>query len=181
MNATELFHADGVSAETWYCGKCRTVHRSQGEAEQCCTPYKCKGCDKETPRYSYRCSDCQSADLIQQEKERFDKAEKVTEWDGQIFFEDNYYSDIEELEDGLGSSEMPEYVWTCTSRNFVNVDIDSILEWIDQDSYEGFDPDALDGVEELKTAIEAFNKLNDHIELYEPNFNKALILAKDKE
>ncbi len=35
MNATELFHQDGKTANVFYCGKCRIVKRSKEEAETC--------------------------------------------------------------------------------------------------------------------------------------------------
>ena len=81
MNATELFLTDGKPAGIFFCEKCRTVARTKGDADQCCAPYLCKVCGKDSGRKFWTiCESCIVAQMEAKEDERFRNAEKLTEW-----------------------------------------------------------------------------------------------------
>lgn len=186
MNAIELFHHDGRAAGVFACGKCRTVWGAQPQAEQCCAPYHCQTCGVEVPRYNTSCSACFAAEQNRIDRTRFHNAEKVESWDGWIYCEgfgrDGFSQSIgellEECEDE--GKELPEYAWTCTPNAFVEVSIGDIKEQIidSEFCYEDFDPDDLNGIEELAAAISVFNEANAGVLTYSPNFKKA-VLIKD--
>lgn len=185
MNATELYHKDGTSAGVYYCEKCRCVGASVAAAEDCCRPNKCDRCGREVNRYHYRCDECWKLDRARQEQERFEKAEKLTEWDGWVFCdgwgESGYFESMETFMDdveGSGPDCAPEYVWTCKPMAFVRVDMRSILSQIEDDSYDGFDAETLNGIDDLEKAIGEFNERNKDVLSYEPDFTKAVLIPK---
>lgn len=187
MNAIELYHQDGKSAGIFYCSSCRHVKRTEGEANECCTPTKCRYCGKESGRQHYlACESCDRANQAKKEEERFEKARKLTEWDGWVYldgtgnngysesisdFWDNWESDHDEAD------EKPAYVWACKENHFAVVDISYITDRIDDDAYEDFNTDGLKGLEELKAAIEKFNEANKDVVSYEPDYGIAILLA----
>lgn len=177
MNATELFLKDGRTAGVFYCEKCRVVARTKDDADQCCVPYICKTCGKETGRRFYTiCDTCVTAKHAKEERERFDKAEKLTEWSGWVVCGDDFYESVSDMLDMVDHEELPQYVWACKSRQFVKVDICSILEGIGEDGYEDFDPDTLDGIPALDTALKAFEDANATVLSYEPDYTKAVLI-----
>lgn len=183
MNAIELYHKDGKATGVFYCVKCRCVSRDKVSADKCCEPMKCDMCGCDVPQYHSRCSTCWQLATDQKERERFEKAEKVTEWSGPVFCEGVGYNEgfagcIEDLLDDVEPEDMPEYVWTCLSRPSCELDYDSIIENATSDAHEEFDPGILDGAEELKAAIEKFNEQNKGYVSWEPDFTKALLIQK---
>ncbi len=186
MNATELFLRDGTPANVWFCGKCHLVKVSSEQAEQCCEPYKCKYCGKESGRqYLMVCRPCEEENNLKTEAERFDKAEKVTSWDGWIFHEgtgnDGYSVSVQEfLEDWKDSAaegdELPKYVWACKPNYFVRAQVGDIMERLADDAYDDFDEDDLNGLDDLKAAIERFNEANKGICSYAPDYKTAVLL-----
>ena len=179
MNATELFHADGKSSGIYYCGQCRIVHRERESAEQCCKPYICS-CGAECLKHWLICDDCRRKKDIAKERERFEKAEKVTAWNGAVAdpHSDRYGRNLDELLELLDYDEAdpPEYVWTCHERPVCVLDYDTIIEHATNDAYEDFDPGSLDGKKELTEALEKFNALNKENVVWEPNYKLALVL-----
>ena len=160
MQAEELFLSSGKSAGVYYCTACKLVRRTKEEADDCCSPYKCQQCGKETERYHTICNSCQRKKEHVAEVARFEKAEKLSTFDGWLFHGDKYYETIGDLLDDIDDdADIPEYVWATTSCHFVRLDIGAVEELtVDGDSaYEYFD-DTPCGIDELKTAIEEFNK-----------------------
>jgi len=190
MNATELFVKEGKSAGIYFCGQCRCVARTQEEAERCCKPYACDKCGKEILRYHTRCNDCDNTERARIERERFDKAEKLTEWIGWVYceglgFRDGFFESITELFDALADEESglpeyvwtwPEYVWTCTPDRFVHADVSDITDRMADQAYEDWDPADLNGLEELKAALDKFNEANKDAISYSPDYTKAVLL-----
>ncbi len=186
MNPIQLFHADGQPAkDTHYCGECRIIHATKHLAEQCCVPPKCEDCGEPAAQYYTVCDSCREKRAAERERERFEKAEKVTEWDGPVYLEglggDDYVAnaaDIEELLYNYGDDDRPrpEYVWTCHSVSFAQVDLNAVIENIAENSYDDWDESDLEGTEELGKAIGAFNEKNKGIVSWEPNYKKALLL-----
>lgn len=185
MNAIELFHADAKSAGVFYCAKCRYVARSKDDADKCCEPTKCRYCGKPSGRQHWLCCDaCQKINDEKKESERFQKAKKVTEWDGWVYLDgtgrDGFSESVAEFrenwEDDHECDELPEYVWACKQNHFAVADVSDITERIADNAYEDFEPDDLNGLDELKSAIEKFNEANKDIVSYEPDYNIAVLL-----
>lgn len=184
MNATELYLKDGRAAGIFFCGECRIVHRDESLANQCCSPRFCTRCGvAEQPKYSLLCEPCARLASAERERERFEKAEKVEEWDGWVYCEgtgrDGYSESIEELLDLLEDSgdPIPPYVWTCTAIPFAAVTIDEIKDRICDDAYEDFDADDLSGLDDLKEALDKFNQANEGVLSYQPDYTKAVLIC----
>ena len=186
MNAIELYLEHGKSAGIFYCEKCRQVAGSQVLAEQCCQNYLCSKCGKDVGSRSWLvCDACRAADETAKERERFEKAEKLTAWDGWVYLEgtgNNGYSEslsdfYDRWADANGEdADLPEYVWACKSEQFVTVDFDGIMENIEENGYEDFDSRTLNGLEELKAAIKQFEAANAGVLSYSPDFTKAILI-----
>jgi hypothetical protein len=119
------------------------------------------------------------------EKERFEKAIKIpeSEWAGSVYSEghgwnDGYFNDIDDLKECLEDEDAAEieYVWACDEEASCYLDLDRILESATEDTHEDFRIDDLNGLEELKLAINKFNELNKDQVSWNINFKKAIIL-----
>ena len=192
MNATELYHKDGKSTGVFYCSKCRLVRREQQHAEQCCGVRHCHTCPAEAADGRIYCAPCQLIHEMAREAARYDKAEKVTSWDGWVYredcgYQDGYFNSVAEYLDWIAESDeeaadngdtepaMPDYVWTCSENRFCQLDYDSIIENATQDAYEDWNTE-VNGADDLKAAIEKFNEANKELISYHPNYKRALIL-----
>lgn len=180
MNATELYVKDGRSAGVWYCEKCKQVHEHRVLAEECCKPQIC-GCGAECADGWTMCNKCRSADKAAKERERFDRSEKVTEWEGPVYHPtlDIYARDISELLETLREIHRPtlEYVWTCKSVPIYALDTDRIVD----EAVTDFVPESMweidpNGLAELRQAIEHFNNANKDLVYWEVDYNKAMVL-----
>lgn len=190
MTSFQLHKESGEPVNVWVCGECGKVGWNKDAAERCCAPHTCKTCGKEEPMSE--CRECSDARYAQKERERFEKAEKVTTWDGWVFcdegfgYQDGYFESVEDLLDYLSDQNAdfeeplltPEYCWTCEPRQFVAVDAEDIYERIENDeaAYEEFERGSLNGTDELEAALRAFEKANESIVSYHPDYSKALIL-----
>lgn len=189
MNATELFIQSGESAGIYFCGQCKRVaYDGRQGAERCCLPHKCITCGKDEE--TRECPECSDARFAKQERERFEKAEKITEWGGWVFcdgnygYKDGYFESVSDLMDWIGdhNADYPqleinlEYVWPCKETEFVCVDVDDIYERIEERGYEDFERGSLVGTNELEAAIAVFEKANESIVSYEPDYSRALLL-----
>lgn len=189
MNAKELFHQDGKSAGVFYCGECRNVAKSQELAEECCAPYKCQYCGCDVPRKNFRtaCPDCIASNDEKKERERFESAEKLTEWDGPVFCEsasynEGFFPSLAELYDYFGceanfdedgSEALPPYAWACNVIQFVSYDVGSIKESLE--GYEDWEGDT-DGDNELQAALDAWAERNAKVVRWEPDYKRAVLL-----
>lgn len=186
MNATELYLKDGRFAGIFYCSECHLVKLTKDQADRCCEPTKCQYCGKESGRKHYlACESCERANQLKKEAERFDKAEKLTQWDGWVFLEgtgrDGHYESLSDFWDNwelehYEADEKPKYVWTCKKIHFAVADVSDITERIADNGYEDFDTDDLNGLDDLKAAIEKFNEANKDVVSYEPDYKRAVIL-----
>jgi len=75
--------------------------------------------------------------------------------------------------------EKPKYVWACKKNFFAVADVSDITERIADNGYEDFDPDDLNGLDDLKAAIEKFNEANKDVVSYEPDYGVAILLNAD--
>lgn len=182
--AIELFNKDGKAVGVFCCSRCRLVFGDKRIAESCCGDRFCDCGNKIEERYYTVCTKCRKVADAKREREKFEKAEKVTEWDGFVWDGSDYYPDIGELIERYSDDErpLPEYVWTCDATAFATLTIDRVKDWINDggDAPEDFDADDLDGWRELEAAIEKFNKANAGCLSYWPNEKKALLLTPKK-
>lgn len=188
MNATELYLKDGKSAGVFYCEKCRHVAGSQILADQCCKNYLCSRCGNDVGSRSWLiCETCRHAADVEKELDRFNRAEKLTAWDGWVFLEgtghDGFSESLSEFCDywsdeyGEGA-KLPEYVWACKVNHFVRATIDDIIGGMESEAPDDFDFDSLEGLHELESALEKFNQENSDVCSYSPDYSKAILLNK---
>jgi hypothetical protein len=183
MHPTELFNPDHTSAELYRCGKCQVVHHNLLHAEECCGTYKCRECGTDTGgRHTLLCQACQAEKERRLEAHRFERAEKITTWDGWVHLP-NTGRFAPNLQDLLGylppNYVHPTYVWTCTGEQFAHVSLDQIIEQMSDNAYEDFQFADLKGVPELIAALEAFNEANKDNptgRIYHPDYTRALLV-----
>ena len=194
MNAFELLRRQEVNGIVSYvltgvfaCGKCGLLCGTKYDgnprerAEECCTPGRCRECGAEkdpADQHYTNCAPCRRKNDAQKELDRITTAEKLDSWDGPVYCEgavsgQNYFESVEELIGELETSEVPasewpEYADTCRSEPACVLDLDAILEYATQESFEDA-TDHLNGTEELGAAIEKFNALNVGVVTYYPN------------
>lgn len=192
MNIFQLYRQSGESVNVWVCGKCGKVGWNQQVAEKCCLPHTCRTCGKE--EQLSECWECSKKRHAKKELDRYEKAEKVTTWDGWVFcdegfgYQDGYFKSVSSLLGYITDHNAdqddplltPEYAWTCQKRQFVSVDAEDIYERIENDesAYEDFERGSLNGTEELETALLAFAKANEDLVSYYPDYSKAVLLAE---
>lgn len=194
MNATELFLKDGRTSGIYFCGECRIVHPSEDRANKCCTNPECSKCGVDTgERYYTVCEPCRRAEETRNEQERFEKAEKISsdKWGGWVFLEGAGYnngyfesvSDYLDWHDGNSEDPLPEYLWTCTETPFVVAYLDDVIENVlnQEGCPEDFDPDDINGIDELKAAIKKFNEDNEGTLSYFPDYKKAVLIKKEEQ
>lgn len=191
MNAKELFKRVGkeeVVFETvsrWFCGKCGVIHKEQTAAEQCCKPVLCKCGVEVEEKYWLVCKTCRSEQEKKKEQERFDRAEKLTDWDGPVYSDDldEFYQDLEAFYDDLSNSDCDldqvKYVFPCDKVPVVLLDSARILENSLEEAYEGFELSDLSGLDELEAAIDLFNERNENTVNWEPNYKKVVLLDQE--
>ena len=176
MNATKLFHADGKPAGIWYCTACRLVARTQDAADRCCMPVLCACGVPVKPGWTI-CSTCCEAAEAAKEKARFEKATKLTNWDGPVMTPaGDFLEGLEDL-DGTLEEELPAYVWACNKVPVVALDLDNILEDAPPDASAGFPGGDLTGVAEVGQALEAFNVANAGVVEWELDYTRAVTVT----
>ena len=175
MNATKLFHADGKPAGIWYCTACRLVARTQDAADRCCMPVLCACGVPVKPGWTI-CSTCCEAAEAAKEKARFEKATKLTNWDGPVMTPaGDFLEDLDTLVEA--DDEPPAYVWVCNTVPVVVLDLDNVLEDATQAAYDGFTWGDLTGVAELGKALEAFNVANAGVVEWELDYTRAVTVT----
>jgi hypothetical protein len=185
--AVELYKQDGTATGVFYCSECRAVFPNADQAQICHGQRTCE-CGKQIEsRYQTYCDDCwrNKSDTEQREKEskRFDVAAKIQWGDykgGMIFNGDRYFTDLEELEDHYFDAPLPAYVWACKDVGVSKASPDSIYENMLDGMWEDADEGDLNGREELEAAIAAFNKANESISVWEPDYGTAILIPKSE-
>lgn len=182
--AIELYKKDGATAGIFYCSECRCVYKTRDEADNCHGEKLC-ACGKKIERRFYaECDDFQSKrwneESRQKEAERLEKAKKISEkeYTGTFVFgpDDNYYEDIESAIDQYLEGQEPEYVWACKDIGVPKANAESIYENLLDNMWEDADHNDLNGVDELEAAVEAFNKANDSIHVWTPDYSTAVLV-----
>jgi len=104
-------------------------------------------------------------------------------WDGGVFLDDEYYRSvedfIEDMEDIEENYELPKYLYAAKPHKVVNGDrlYDDILEQLTEDGWEDISDNDFYGLDELKTAIEAFAKANESVVVYHPDCSTLIDMA----
>ncbi len=142
-------------------------------AEGCCKPYHCEDCGIETPRYWLVCESCRT-------KRQYEKAEKLTKWDGWVCWEghgcdDGYFPSIYELLNYCTDEDIdpPRWVFVCKKTEH-RICVDNVLDQMLDDAHEGAADNLVD-VQELYDFVEAWNAKQDIITYY-PDYGKVLLL-----
>lgn len=187
MNPFELFLADHRPAGIWACGKCRVVARDLYTAERCCGPHFCPKCGRVVEStYDQTCDGCFEDAEIAAEAARFEEAEKIPaeNYDGWVYIdiEEKFYKSVDDLKDFLhwdypdkGDAGRPTYAWACLSEPIVNCSVDD-LRIGEDNAYEEFEVEGCAGLVELEEALAKFNKLNESLLVYRPDYKRAVIL-----
>jgi len=171
----------------WLCGHCRAVHASKDLADgcvYCCCSYCKLPTDKPHQTYHDACAD---AMLAKVERDRFEKAEKLTDHDGWVYCDgiahnNGYFPSLAELiadleDDEIDPKEWPEYAWTCAAIPFQTPCVDTIIENITSDMFEDA-VEHINGREELKAALAAFGEANKSLITYTPDYRRAVLIPR---
>jgi len=185
---------DGKTATIWCCGNCKRVASSQEYAEKCCVCYYCgKLIEDNTDKclssphskdnipssYHFKCL---AESQAKRHQEKVDKAEKIENWDGGVFWNDEYYESVEDAADSIygyyfDDEEKPGYLWVAKLAgthpliNFGRL-IEDIEERLGLDSDGEGCYDYLVGTEEFKQACEDFNEKNKNLEWYVEDYTR---------
>jgi hypothetical protein len=121
---------------------------------------------------------------MKHDAEVLEKAELVTDYEGPVYldgvgngsFGKGFFSDVQELSEHLDfhEGERPLFAHCCTSRKF-SIDLDSVLENATQEMYDDI-ADDVDGVTELQDAVDAFNKANESIKTWDPDYKRKVAI-----
>ena len=166
----------------WVCKTCGRFWKDDEDMARycCCASMPCASCGGRTDKRYTLCGKCRAEKKAREEQEMFDKAEKVTEWDGLVFDGNTYYDNIEALSDAYYDDGVvkPKYVWCCQNVP-IKIDIHRILD----DLLSDYDPRYeinLVGAEKLCNAVEEFNCANFYSGIYEVDYTKAVLLGGEK-
>jgi hypothetical protein len=170
----------------FYCSECRVVHPNKEQAEWCHGERLCACGSKVTQGYFQRlCSECDRKEWrekeAKREQERFDAAKKITaaEYDGaHVYLGDKYFDSVEEAIDEFLEGQEPEYVWACTDHGIRKAELEDVTQSIVENMWEDADTNDLNGLDELQTAIDAFNKANESLQMWEPDFSTAILVNR---
>jgi len=195
-NLIRLFLPDGKPTRFALCKECGTLKsaddvNSTAFAEYCC---HCEECEALIPTgkakwYGRWCDSCWSIRAAEKEKERFQKAEKIQSdgyhgpvWYPHCGYNDGFFDDVESLLDYLqdnldedGHKEGPRYAFAVNAISFVQIDCRAILENFDEP--DDFDYE-LDGVQDLESAVEAFEAKNAELKRWDVDYSRAIILPE---
>jgi len=141
------------------------------------------------------------------EQELFDKAEKLTSWDGLVYWEgapddlycyttggDGYFESGGELlaaiaacnkyleDKPVDAIESPDYIWCCRKYGVSEFCAKELLSDSFEDLYEdAWDDVPAEAIAKLDAALQEFYESTRHIVGYSPDYKRALILKQDEE
>lgn len=186
VDPIELYLKDGdefVKTKNWGCGVCRVISTSEHHARMCCAPRVCNRCGGDiVEKHWTQCCGCRDETAIKKEREKFEKAEKVSpaDWDGGVFYGDEYFSELGGFIDNHVDDIVeapPEYLWVAEPRQVVVIEEGRIIqEIIENDGWEDMTADSLDGIPEFVAAIRQFEEVNKTVFSYWESNTKALDL-----
>lgn len=175
---------DAKEITVYKCSKCGQAYTTKEWADKCCEPKPKKvcencGCELDEKCHFTVCGPCR-------EKRRYNRCAKMTlkEYyevypDGMLVYNDNYFSDYEDLEDYCTYNEcdVPKYAYG-TSKCYSEIDIDCAIENAEENAYEDaeFDSTAL---KELHDFIDKWNEKHKLSYFEEANIVVLLESAED--
>jgi len=169
---------DAIKTVVYKCSSCKAVYWDEDKAEKCCAPKFCEDCGVEVKKYLIRCKACGL-------KRKFERAEKLTpeEYDGWVYSEEvdgyneGYYADVDEFVEHCEDNDVPVPDWVfCCYEHKHRLDIDSALERMTEDAYEGADEHLVD-VNELYEFVEKWNAKQNIVSYY-PDYKRVVVLKK---
>jgi hypothetical protein len=119
------------------------------------------------------------------EARAFDRAQKVAEeeWDGWVCYGDDYFPSVEDLHDrlacdGVAREDYPTYCWATRKQRVIQgLDAESVVEHcLDAWGWEDMDLFDLNGIPQLRAALEAFEKANADVVSYHEDRSIAVLL-----
>lgn len=189
MNTEQLFLENGEPTGVYFCSKCRTVYRSESQAEDCCLCLTCR----KALRVSYYtvCDACKQVMELEQERKHedairkiFDAAEEVTEFE-HLWWNDRMYSGIDEILDDCEDGVVPEFVHPMKPEHFEGFVLQRLIDdyneniLIDDDAFDV--SEHLSGLDELNAAFDEFNQKNENVVICWFEDNKKKVRVKPKE
>ena len=183
--AIELFKQDGTAAGIFFCSQCRIVYASKEQAQWCHGERIC-GCGAKITQgyYQRKCGECDTKEFrakqAAKESERFENAAKIkaADYTGEhVYCGDQFYDSVDDTIDQYLEGHEPEYVWACTTHGLPAVDLEDVTTNLLESMWEDADTSDLNGLEELEVALIAFNKANESIRLWEPDYSTAILIS----
>lgn len=184
--AVELYEKDGRATGVYFCSTCRVVYADKDGADWCHGERLC-ACGNKIPQHDRgrKCNECRSKEWQEKERkreaERFDAATKISESDYKgehVYSNDKYYDSVADAIDGYLEGHEPEYVWACQDKRLPPIDLEDVTCNLLDNMWEDADTSDLHGIDELEAAIEAFNKANESILMWEPDYSIAILVKK---
>lgn len=183
--AIELYKKDASPAGVFFCSVCRSVYATKDQAEWCHGERIC-ACGKKVRQgyFQRKCDECQGKEWREKEAakeaERFEKATKIKASDytgDHVMCGDKFYDSVEDAIDQYLEGQEPEYVWACEEHGIPTLDLDDVLCNVVENLWEDADTSDLNGVEELEAALNAFNKANESLQMWEVDYSTAILTA----
>lgn len=197
MNAYYMHKPDGTRTDISSCGVCGKMARGETNfdiSEKCCTCYDCGlplgEDDRQYANQKLYHRACESKRRSEGDAATMEKAELVAEYDGPVYCEaaghgsygDGYFADVEEVADAWECDHteidpVPEFVYCCESTQVACLDLDNILENACEEAHEDA-RDSLHGITELYAAVDAFNKLNEGVISWSPDYKRKVAVPR---
>lgn len=177
MNAQQLQKPDGTPVDSWFCGECGQLMGDREYAERHCTEGKCCYCQQPCGKGNYYHDGCRLNDY-------FEKAEKLTVWDGWVFLDDcghrdGYFTDAGDFVEWWQQTRkepLPQFVFIAEPQEFPGLNLDDVLESMCDEMYEEARLH-LEGEDELQVAVDKFNEANAGNGGYMYNEKRVLLLG----
>lgn len=184
-----------VPVNRWVCSECHRATPSEEEAINCCT---CRGCgeavtDEEDRKHHYSRwhRRCWWEEQAEREAKRLAAAAEVTDYDSMVFTDrgwgqDGWFQSVEHAVESLFdmfecwdamAKDWPAFMFCATPIPFKGLDWDDALDSLAEDMFEEA-RDQFVGVEELRTAFDAFNKANEGCICFEPDYKRKVAIPE---
>lgn len=115
------------------------------------------------------------------EAKRFEKATKLTSWDGWVTDGDGFWPSVGEYMDERCDREWTHsYLWCCNEQPVIpNLDVAGVTQhWVEDRGWEEMSPeDDLEGVAALQAALDAFVEANKDVVSYRADYEQCVLLA----
>lgn len=176
--------AEALTKNIYVCGICgRLMGEQKDFADRCCTctvcllPIESNG---KPGGWGSSHAECEVKRIAEVEARQIEKAEKLETWDGPVYYNDNFYTDLDALTDYLEDTVMakedwPTWAFVCDQVRFPLLVIDDIIQNLEE-NHEVEDYDGVNVSEETMAALEAaaqkFNAETKDDVGWHPNFKK---------